>query len=360
MAGIATGAIPATAASPLKLVAGPTRLEFFPGGPSSIAVNAWVSGGSAAQVLFTLNDAVISPQGGFQDADYGATPNSLAGFLTLTSDAFSYRPSDQEQRFTTQVSVDTTRIDRPRYGSLTVTVLPELEAGNEASVTAAGAVALQVLAAPSEATLEQLPATTLATALDSVGVQSARPWTLIDRLLPDLPRVVNHGPVIITATGSNTGSVVLDHRITYEFHRVSPWVALTGDAAGAPLYRVENVPRYLLAGQAFEDSVSSVIDLDAGPLVDSLPLIGFVRVRATSTGAIAGLDAPPSSATLTFVVFPWKESVFVFVVWLFQREWRHRKGRKVTVGDAPPIPTLRTRIREWLRRAVPSRPPAGE
>ena len=117
-----------------------------------------------------------------------------------------------------------------------------------------------------------------------------------------------------------------------------------------PTLRVENRPRFLLPGQPFQDSTTSLIPSAAANDVDSLPFIGFVRISATVSGGLSGLDAEPQTLSRTVLVFPWSEALFLFLVWLGQREWRHRRGRRVHVGATPPPPTLRARFRGAFRQ----------
>lgn len=340
-------------ASPLSIQSGPTRLEFFPDTPARQQVFANVSGGSPGTVEFQIVDALISPTGGFLDADFGTTPNTLDGFIEIEPSSTRYEPTDERQRFEAMITVDLTRIDRPRYGSLLVRLVPDPIPGGEVDVQVTGAIALQVLAAPSAEALTGLSASEPALSLESLSASSLSPWTMIDRAFPDIPRVINHGPVVAIASGRNTGDFILDQRVTYEFYRVSPFTAIAGGEAGPPVYRAENVPRFLLAGQDFTDRLISLIRVEGAPTVDSLPFIGFVRLRATATGNIAGLEASPASKTITFLVFPWKELLFVFLVWLFQREWRHRRGRRQDLTPEGMLePSRRARIREGVRRAI--------
>ena len=73
-------------------------------------------------------------------------------------------------------------------------------------------------------------------------------------------------------------------------------------------------------------------------------------ISATVSGGLSGLDAEPQTLSRTVLVFPWSEALFLFLVWLGQREWRHRRGRRVHVGATPPPPTLRARFRGAFRQ----------
>ena len=347
MLGAALWAAPSARSEGTRISAGPTRLEFFSGDDANPqSIRATVEGGSPGQVTFRLVDAIIDPSGGWTDAPLGSTPSTLAGVASFSQDSFDYVPGGP-QEFEVALSVDFATVDGPRFGSVIVTLSPDPTVDG-AAVRQTGAVALQVIAAPDEASLEGIPGIRAVLTLDSIEVRATKPWTPVDAAFPDLPWVVNHGPVEVVARGRNVGTVVLDQRVSYDFVRLNPIELLTR-ADPIPVLTIENLPTYLLPEQSFDDSARSRLVVDGVETgIDALPFIGFVRIRATATGSLAGLEADPVSRTTTFLVFPWKEAVFVFLVWLFQREWRHRRGRKVHAGDAPPPRTLRARVKDRI------------
>lgn len=355
IAGAALVAAPAMASTPSSVTVGPTRVDFLGEDLAKpVTVSITIAGGEPGTVNLQMYDAVIDPLGGWRSVAYGSTESTLDGVLMIEPSSFSYSPGDEPQGFEATLSVDPSLVGAPLLGSLRVSVTP---GAGQTGVSQVGAVEVQVLAAPSGTTLEDLPTATAQLVLEGLVIRQMSPWTPVDRAFPDLPWIVNHGPVFVSALGQNTGSLVLDSRVTYAFTRLSPLAVATG-SGGPPVFKVDNRPRYVLAGAPFTDTTTSLIPVDGSPSIDSLPFIGFVRVSATVTGELVGIEAEPVTISKTILVFPWKESLFLFVVWLFQREWRHRKGRKVHSGDAPPTPTFRTRIREWLRKILHARPSA--
>ena len=348
LAGSAFHALPASA-DPSTITVGPTRLEFVGEALGAAQpVDVIVEGGVAGTLTLSMYDAAIDPQGGWLRAPYGSTDASLAGVLRIEPATFAYDPAGGRQSFRAMLSVDPARVTAPLYGSLSAAVLPPADPGEGgATVTAVAAVELQIVAAPGPDDFGELPAGSLGLRMDRLVIEQVRPWTAVDRLFPDIPVLVDHGPVTAYVQGSNAGDLVLDARVTFDFTRLSPLgIFATGQP---PTLRVENRPRFLLPGQPYEDSTTSLIPSDAATDVDSLPFIGFVRISATVRGGLSGLEAEPRTLSRTVLVFPWKEALFLFLVWLGQREWRHRRGRRVHTGATPPPPTLRARVRGALR-----------
>lgn len=374
IAGVALSATPAFAQSKgINLSVGPVRVEFTTDQGGTRTVSAYVSGGVESSVAFRMYDAVPNPEGGWIRVRYGSTPGTLQGRVDIAPADFDYVPNGREQQFDAALTVAPATVSEPRWGVLVVFVEPK---GTPAAgeVAARAAVAIQVVQLPEGGVV---PAADLGVELTRLKVTQIRQWTLVDRLLPDIPGVIGRGPVRIRALGRNTGSYFLDSQTTIEIARISPLSLLpffSGSSADPrPVLTVNMRPRYVLPGQIFWDDMTSVLTGVRGQrAVDSLPFIGFVRITATATGKLGPIEAEPSTISKTVLVFPWSEFLFVFVVFLVQREWRHRRGRRVNTTDAPPPPTLRTRVREGIRRllslprraarrnAVPVAPPVAD
>lgn len=355
LAGVALCATPAisqTGSSDrdrVALTVGPVRVEFAADGQLTDTVSAFVRGGIPGKITARMFDAVVGAPGkGWERVAYGSTTNTLEGFVEFSPESYDYIPNG-EQEFTWELTADPAGGDRPRWGEFVITIEPDVEPGpTEAVVNAAAAIQVVAFGDASE--------TDLRLELSGLRVEQRRPWTVVDRLLPDIHRVIGHGPANLIATGRNSGDAFLDERTIFEIRRVSPLTLLPGFSGSlpGPVLRVSMRPRYTLPGQTFSDSTTSIIPLDNGTQVDALPFIGFVRVTAIATGRLGDIEAEPATISKTILVFPWSEFLFFFVVYLAQREWRHRKGRKVNTTDAPPPPTLRTRVRGAIRRVVPS------
>lgn len=361
LAGAALVAAPASADrdTSVSITAGPTRVEFL-GRDAALAqpIAVWIEGARPGTVELSLVDAVPDPDGGWVSVPFGSTPGSLQGLASLDPPSFRYEPDGTRQDFRAMLSVDPAALDGVRVASVVITFDADESADTADSlVTTQGAVELQVLAAPSAADLASLPGVSLALAKEGLSIASEDAWTFIDAILPDLPGIVNHGPITVTSTGRNAGDLVLDHRVTYEFRRVSPLSVLPffeddGDGAG---YRVENVPRYLLPGQDFRDSVSSQIPASDGrPAVDSLPFIGVVRIEAISTGSLSGLEADPATIGRTVLVFPWKETLALALLVVGRGSLRRRRIERAA-QDGVPDPTIAGRHRGSVLGAIRGR-----
>lgn len=351
-------AAPARSAPP-RLSVGPGLILFdkSSGRIDPQGVTVFIDGGSASTVSLEFADALPDPIGGWRDIPFGTSPDSLEGVVTIGQPEFEYIPNDGQQEFTAYLTLDAEALTRPRYGSLIVTMRP-LDPG-EGDITTNVSIATQVLATPTTADIEAL-GLDLALELGGLSVRQIEPWTPVDRVFPNFPFLVNHGPVFVTVQGKNVGDLVLEERTTFSFTKLNILEFLgISDAEGKPSFTVTDRPRFVLPEEPFRNGVSSVIPVNGEPAFDSLPFIGFVRITAKAEGSVAGVAATPGITSRTFVVFPWSEFLFLFTVWVVQREWRHRKGRSVNRSDTPPPPTFRTKFRERLGKLLRRRGGAG-
>lgn len=304
----------------LTLTVEPARLEFLGTGEGQ-TVRVTVSGGSAGVVTLTLYDAIADAQGRWREEPYGTSDATLAGTLALSPTSFRYDPGDAPQVFEALARLPAGPVDRPRVGSLIVTVGPEITGG--ALVVQQAAVQVQVLATPDAVGVGVLPPGSFSLDVGDITVRQGRPFSPIDRLLPDLPRVVGRGPISTSVRVSNLGTAIVDARVNWEFDRVGPLGLFSSAINPTPYVRVGLSPRYVLPGQRFTSEGSSTARFDAGPL-DAMPFIGLVRIVAKVEATLGDVPVASGVATRTVFVFPWGEALAIGLVWLGVRRLRRR------------------------------------
>lgn len=318
---VAMGAGLGSAQSPnLTLAVEPARLEFF-GTSAPQIVRITVSGGTGGVVALNLYDAVADAQGNWQDSPYGTSYSTLSGVLDLSPASFRYEPGNEPQVFEAVAVLPEGPVDRPRVGSLIVTVGPEVSGGG--LVVQQAAVQTQVLATPDAVGVGVLPPGSFSLDLGAIDLTSLRPFSPLDRLLPDIPRVIGRGPVSTSVRVRNTGTAIVDARVTWEFDRVGLLGLLSSDLDPTPYVRVGLPPRYVLPGQRVESEGSSTARFESGPL-DAMPFIGFVRVVAKVDATLGDVPVASSVRTKTVLVFPWAEALVLAAAWLGVRRMRRR------------------------------------
>ena len=302
-----------------------------------------VQGGSAGTLSLSLRDAVVGADGAATDAPSGTSSDSLAGTLEIVPSSFDYLPTGEPIAFTGSVTLSAGAVDRPRFGTL----VAELTS-SDGAVVAASRVA--VVAVPGARAIATLPEGTFAIAVDDLDL-APEAFTFVDRILPDIPGVIGHGPLTTIATTRNVGTAAVDTRVAWEYHRLG--LADLFSPESQPTLSVGSGTRFVIPGEVAATEGSSAITLDAGPF-DAVPLVGFVRVRATVTWDLAGVAGSREGTTVsrTVFVFPWSEVLAALLVW---SAWRRRFGKVVDLrysNEPMPIePGSHRQVAGWQRVA---------
>lgn len=308
-------------------------------GPQVVRVT--VQGGVPGTLVLSLRDAVLGVGGAAIEAPLGTSPDSLGGLVEVVPPSFDYAPAAEPVTFTSGVALVAQSADRPRFGFL----VAELTTPDGA---VAAAVRIPVVAVPGERVVAELPAGTFGVAVDDLDI-APEAFTIVDRLLPDLPGVIGHGPLTSIVTARNVGSAVVEARVAWTYHRIGLSDLFSPESQ--PTLSYGSASRFLIPGEVASAEGSSVLTLDAGPF-DAMPVIGLVRVRATVQWDLAGVASAPEPITVsrTLIVFPWSEALAALLAWA---AWRRRFGKIVDLrysNEPVPIePGAHRQVGRWRR-----------
>lgn len=333
---------------PLKLTVLTGRIVFDKSAPDfqasqDIAID--VSGSQRAILQVYFEDKAVTTGGQTITLPFGSAPNSLEGAASIAPDTIEYTPKDLgTQQFTVTITVDPEQLTAPLQGELLVTLTPRVELDSErVSLGQALAIGYTVVAVPQ---LSDQSLYALGIRNDSFTVTPHERQNFLDRVIPDLPRVISSGPVNLEHRSQNIGDVPLDKRAVFKIYRVG-FSSLFG-AEAEPYYSIRGEPRIVLAGANFSSSYSTVISVENGPNIDALPFIGLVKFEVTSEGQISGIDAEVENGPIVryYLVFPWKWALVLLIpvlIFTFIRLRRRRQDLESlepvaaeTVADAPP------------------------
>jgi len=317
-----------------------------------IAIN--VSGSQPAIVQVYFEDKVVTTAGATITLPFGSTPTSLAGVADIVPDRIEYTPSDSgTQQFIVRVTIDPEKLVAPLQGEFMVTLTPTTPIDSEGlAFGSALAIGYTAVAVPR---LGDQTLYALGIRNDSFTVTPLERQSFLDRVIPDLPRVISSGPVNMEHRSQNIGDVPLDKRAVFKIYRVN-FSSLFGGAAD-PYYSIQGEPRIVLAGGNFSSSYSTAIYVENGPNIDALPFIGLVKFEVTSEGQISGIDAEVENGPIVryYLVFPWKWTLVVVmavVAYFFVVVRRQRKssGNDESITLEPD--TLRTKIAQLWRKST--------
>lgn len=293
---------------------------------AGVAINRIVvESQEAGSIVIGFDDVVLSEQGIWEAVELGTTPYTLQSHIRPDPAGIRYEGAMVGQQHTFDVALRTSGLDEaPRAGFITYTFVPDALAGAEGSVGIRQGVAVRVRLGAWPSELEGVPARVR---VSDLRLERDRDTItgLIDRLLPELPRVLNRGPAVVRVRTTNVGDVLVQSGTTLTLTRL-PWLAALPfvDAEGSTVITLEERAQLLLPGEGRTSAVASTASLVDGEDIDRLPSFGLVRISATST-AFLGAASDEASATAVHLIAPWKEGLLIVVLVVGVRTVRHRR-----------------------------------
>jgi hypothetical protein len=296
----------------------------------NVAIN--VSGSQAGRLRISMQDLVVTTEGATITLPYGSTDTSLSGVMRISPQNIDYRPNETGalQQFNVNLTVDPEKITKPLQGEFLVKLTPINEDGSEGfSVNQALAIAYTAVAVPTPGDLRLYD---LRIRNESFTVSKFQVAGYLDRVIPDIPRVINSGPVTMEHRSQNIGDILLDKRAVFKIYRVSP-LSVFRDEERDPFYTINGEPRLVLAGANFVSGYSSLIKVENGTDIDALPFIGIIKFEATAVGEISGVAAQLENQPIVkyYVVFPWKWTLVILILLALYSYFRFGRGANVKI-----------------------------
>jgi len=329
---IAATAAPASAQTTIGTFEGSIPIETLQG--SGVAINRIVvEAQEAGSVVIGFDDVVLSEKGVWEAVEAGSTPYTLQSRILPDPAVIRYEGDMVGQQQTFEVALRTSGLDgQPRAGFITYTFVPDTPAGTEGSVGIRESVAVRVRLGTWPSGLDAIP---VRVSVSDLRLERDRDAItgLIDRLLPELPRVLNRGPAVVGARTTNVGDALVQSGTTLTLTRL-PWIAALPfvDPEGSTVITLEDRAQLLLPGEGRTSTVASTASLNDGEDIDRLPLFGLVRISATST-AFLGASSHQASATAVHLIAPWKESLLIVRLVLGVRAVRRRRTDRTDASD---------------------------
>jgi hypothetical protein len=338
---VAASAAPASAQTTIGTFEGSIPIETLQG--SGVAINRIVvESQEAGSIVIRFDDVVLSEQGIWEAVEVGTTPYTLHSRIRPDPAVIRYEGDMVGQQQTFEIALRTSGLDdQPRAGFITYTFVPDAPAGAESGVGIRQSVAVRVRLGTWPSDLDGIP---VRVSVSDLRLERDRDTItgLIDRLLPELPRVLNRGPAVIRVHTTNVGDALVQSGTTLTLARL-PWIAALPfvDPEGSTVITLEDRAQLLLPGEGRTSAVASTASVVDGEDIDRLPFFGLVRISATST-AFLGAASHEASATAVHLIAPWKEGLLIVLLVVGVRTVRRRRaGRAGTSDDAAPTADAR-------------------
>lgn len=300
--------------------------EFVIGKPDTkrerLSLEIFVTSDLPQQVVVEFVDLFSGEDGARSQLPAGSTPYSLANVLEIEPFdgvhngrgvqqrfAVALRPKEDYQQylFTGGVVVRLEPLDQSKSGI-----------GSEGSILRALTVTPYGLVA-SLAEGELLPAQITRHDLRRLSRSS-----FIDSVLPDIPGVVNFGPVESTVTYKNEGEYPVFAGLEWEFKNGESVIASK-----------DFNPALLSPGQTVTKEVTTEIaGQSEGSKLNLLPGFGFVGNSISLSSSLGGTQLPIQKYDGSFVVVQWKEplvailGLYLVVRWAWRRNLSTRQRQE--------------------------------
>lgn len=303
-----------------------TNPEFVIDSPTnpanSYTVEVLLKGGQAGELVVEFVDYVWGPQGRVT-VPGGSSPNSLQNAIYLEKTNLTYVPDGSDQVFALKFFPLESIEPRLYSGGLRIGFRPVADESGFAS-SALGVTKNLVVTpfggATSIGSKELQPARLLQSYVSAIQRSS-----FIDSLLPDIPGIINFGPVEVKSKVENPGEYPVFVKVQWEFLNDNVLLAK------------QELPALLIGGGlAFERKVQTVfVDPITDRSINVLPDFGLIQLRTTVMSELTGVTVDSKQETTTFLILMWKEPLTISLL-LFILYRSLRRARKSTKELASP------------------------
>ena len=298
----------------------------FASGRATNAVTFHITGPTRQVIDVEIFDIAVDPSGARSLLPAGSTQHTLQGVMTVGPFAPVYVPDGTTQNFSVNVTSEAL-VDDVRYGGVRVTITPELKRPGGASLDMVSGVLLMVLVVPEgfDGDLPDAGETTLT--MSPPRVSQLGEENIFEKIFPDIPGVVNRGPVTI--------EVDLTNKSMNPSFLVTEWTISSGDE---PLFTSAGKQTLIFAEQVTQEEIDTVFDSpESTRLVNALPSFGFVDVHIRSEARLGQSLVDSTDQSTSFLILRWKEPLAVVlaltIVWFLM--WSTRRSTTGQRTQAP-------------------------
>lgn len=297
-----------------------TRPEFVIGEPGKpepeYSVEVLVSGSTPGELRVSFADT-FEPGSSSPSIEGGSLPSSLANVMQLTPVDLSYEPDGSTQPYLLVFTIKPDYEVRPFYGNMRIAFVPFTEGSENTSNTIG--VIKNLLVTPFGWAGENPSEERTFSSIDSNKVEAASSSGILNSLIPDLPFLINQGPVQAKVRVTNPG--------VYPNNTWVEWRFFDGDV----LLAKKRIPEEFMRGGKSLDASFLVTYTDevTGRTIDVLPTFRLIRYELTVQSELSGFEYEAQNEVHYFVIAPWKEILasLISLLMLLALVKRYRMGK---------------------------------
>lgn len=324
---LGTTAIPSFAA-PTKLNVTNPPAEVIIGGPGggikNFTVEVIVSGTNDVEITANFVDVIYGADGGKENLPSGSTPYSLAEVLEIKNFDGSFKGSERSKKFQIKVRTKFSKISEMYYGGFVVQAVPasnNVKKKQVSSTATSSGIISQINVFPYGFAGGKNADRILPSEISSISISSSNRTSVIDYMIPDIPGVMNSGPIQAKVNYKNAGKLPVFVTASWRFSSDGKKIASQSSPRG--LVRPGKSATRATITQAKVEGTET--------LANVLPAFGVVEVQTTLASDIAGTTFDPIVEKSSVLIVQWKEPVFFtalvgFVIWYVARPRASKEG----------------------------------
>jgi hypothetical protein len=321
-------AIPAYSADNTLKVSNPPA-EFIIGEPGKknpkLDLIVIVTGPTAVEVNVEFVDYVFDDSGIKTRLPENSTPHSLAKILEVSPFQNRYKPSARGSEFLITINPKKQKINQIYYGGIKVTMNPvgSSKQSGTGSAASTGSIASQVNVTPYGFVGDIKNGKIVGAEVSRINFTSMNRTSIIDSFIPDLPGLINAGPIEAKVRYQNKGELPV-------FASAS-WEIRSGEKVLATKRTSKTI---LLGGRSATRSVITQSNIEGSKeTINVLPSFGPVQIKTTLHSELGGTQFDPVMVESSVFVIQWKEPFFftalgLFVIWYVSRRRPSKEGLK--------------------------------
>ena len=315
-----------------------------PGVPNpELTVTAIVTGPIPAEINFEFVDYVFEDDGNKTRLPENSTPHSLAKVFDVKTFKNAYKPSSSGSEFVITLVPKFKKIDKIYYGGIKVNMEPIGSSTQKGTGSAnpSGAIVSQVNVTPFGFAGDIANGKITGAELTRVSFTSTNRTSIIDSLIPDLPGLVNSGPIEAQVRYENKGEFPVFASASWEF--------LSEDKVLAKKSINKTI---LLGGKSATRSVITQSGIEGTQAyANVLPDFGTVKIKTTVASELGGTKFEPVVQESSILIVQWKEPFF-FIALGLTFVWYVLRKRPSADGKKRKEPSLAWLAIKALRKAI--------
>ena len=283
---------------------------------STLMIEARAESPRDMQIVVEFVDFYTSEEGQPVELPGGSTPYSLANVLEVREFDDVYRGKGQQQTFEIHLDAKTEKISSLYQGGISVSMVPVGTDQSTSGASRSGGIVRTLTVTPYGLAATLAEGDLVAAAITRHDLRAIERSSFIDSILPDLPGVINYGPVESRVTYENKGTYPVFTKMKWDF------------SSGGEGIATRSVPPALMVpGESKTQQVTTQSEVERSEvLVNVLPGFGFVSNKITLTSSLGGTELPVQVYDGSFLVLQWKEPLVGIVGLYFLVRWAWRKN----------------------------------